>query len=133
MLRIALGLICVGTMAEASSIAGGNCPTIPSPAGTYAKIAPANGQPARCFFCGNVRKYQANGTMTPAPLVLEQDPSTGYVYCNNDRDGNHPDRSGQLLELRATETAEIRGWIVGVGGPHDTEDEFEFDIMPDIG
>lgn len=122
-----------GSPARGYSLAGGNCPAIPPPSGAYTMIASANAQPARCFFCGNVRKYQANGTMTPNLYVLQQDPSTGYVNCNNERDPNHSDRSGQLLQVNATETAEVRGWIVAVAAVHGGEDEFEFDILPDIG
>jgi stigma-specific protein Stig1 len=120
------------------------CPTIADPvptAGAYSRVASPDSQPARCFFCGKINKHNDDGTLatcrdgSPCPWIWwgpssPSDNLTAYIHCGNLRD---PAESGYLMGNEALESAEIRGWITHVGGFNAGEDEWQLEILLDVG
>lgn len=101
------------------------------PDGTLSNYAPPGSQPADCFFCGNVRKFLANGQPaynvgSYSPSILEPNPNGPIPLCKNVPDG-------QGDGTFALERAEIRGWIVHIDSYKDGEDEFNLDVLLDVG
>src|SRR5467141_2609045 len=114
-----------------------HCLPYTSPGGSYTNTATPGSQPARCFACGQMRKYAGDGTTINNPGKATDmrgydngrnyvyDTGNGYAGCRNRKDA-------QALQINATELAEIRGWIVRLKGKNG-EDEFVMDILPDLG
>ena len=91
----------------------------PSPGPPYVTIA--SGQPASCFFCGNIRKFDALGAARTWEPVIEG-PSATCLNATNAR----------LVDRYAVEMAEVRGWIVKPLYVSEA-DEISFDLLVDLG
>jgi hypothetical protein len=110
----------------------------PCPAGEYAKVASPDSQPARCFFCGKVNKHKSNGSIndcnagSPCPFLWVDPPNPDYVKCGNLIDNGYGG-TATLMGTEALESAEIRGWITHIKGANLGEDEYEMDILLDVG
>jgi hypothetical protein len=142
-LVIVAALAALPASAQNTGWLANHCPPYVSPGGQYTNTATPGSQPARCFMCGQMRKYAGDGTtinnpgrateLRPGPYPgvdngrnYVYDTGNGYAGCRNRDDA-------QSLQINATELAEIRGWIVRMQGKHLGEDEYEMDILPDLG